>query len=127
MSWSIAPGSEPMEAPLPTADIIPFPARPKASEPSPSELGPSELSPSELGPGDRLSRAMESLNAALAEQRVALAAWREALGQLKSTTAGLGESLQHYHSNLGALSDRVSGLNAQARTLERWADGVISN
>ena len=74
-----------------------------------------------------MSRAMESLNAALAEQRVALAAWREALGQLKSTTAGLGESLQHYHSNLGALSERVSGLNAQARTLERWADGVISN
>ena len=72
-----------------------------------------------------MSRALKSLNAALAEQRVAVAAWREALGELKETTAGLGESLQRYRTNLGSLSGSVSELQLKAQSLEQWADGVL--
>jgi ABC-type transporter Mla subunit MlaD len=110
MSLSIDPQPT-AEAGLPTADIIPFPARPK---------------PQEQRPEERLVKAMQKLNAALAEQRVAIAGWREALGQLKVTTTGLGESLQRYRSNLGQLSGRVSVLHDQARSLEKWADSVVS-
>jgi|HubBroStandDraft_6_1064221.scaffolds.fasta_scaffold1680506_2 hypothetical protein len=109
MSSSNAPESEPVEAGLPTAEIIPFPSRPRPAEPRPE---------------DRLSRALASLNAALAEQRVAVAAWREALGELKETTAGLGESLQRYRTNLGSLSGSVSELQLKAQSLEQWADSV---
>jgi hypothetical protein len=70
---------------------------------------------------------MDSLNAALAEQRVAMAGWRIALGELKTTTSGLGDSLQRYRANLGILGDRVSALQTQARCLERWADTVTTN
>jgi hypothetical protein len=109
MSSSNAPESGSVEAGLPTAVIIPFPPRPKV----------------EPRPEDRLARALESLNAALAEQRVALAAWRGALGQLKETTTGLGESLQRYHTSLGSLGGGVATLHDQARSLEQWADGVL--
>ena len=37
MSGSIVPDSEPVEAVLPTADIIPFPSRPKPAEPWPED------------------------------------------------------------------------------------------
>jgi hypothetical protein len=109
MSSSTAPESEPVEAGLPTAVIIPFPSRPKV----------------QARPDERLSKALESLNAALAEQRVALAAWRGALGELKETTTGLGESLQRYRTSLGSLSGSVATLHDQARSLEQWADGFI--
>ena len=110
MSSSIGPESEPVEAELPTAEIIPFPSRPKP-EPQPDE---------------RLSRALESLNAALAEQRVAVAAWRGALEELRASTTGLGESLQKYRTNLGALSGSVAALQANAQSLEQWADGGLA-
>jgi hypothetical protein len=109
MSSFNAPECKPGEAERPTAEIIPFPY-PKRAEPRPD---------------DRLSRALGSLNAALAEQRVAVAAWREALGELKETTAGLGESLQRYRSSLGSLSGSVSELRLKAQSLEQWADGML--
>lgn len=99
------------EAVARTADIIPFPARPKLAEPAAE---------------DRLARALASLNAALAEQRVAIAAWRESLAALKAATDGLGDSLQRYHSNLGTLGDSVSALRTKAQSLEQWANGVIA-
>jgi hypothetical protein len=111
MSGSREPDSEPVEVPLPTADIIPFPARPKPADPNPE---------------DRLARALASLNAAMVEQKAALAAWRGALGALQVSTGGLGESLQRYQASLGTLSGNVNALHDRAVTLEQWADGVLA-
>jgi hypothetical protein len=97
----------PVEAVLPTADIIAFPVRVKPVPPQTE---------------DRLTRALEALNTAMMEQRAAVAAWRAALGELQATTSGLDESLQRYRSNLGSLGDSVSALHAKARCLEQWAD-----
>jgi hypothetical protein len=94
-----------------TAIIIPFPARPKA---------PSPTSP------DRLARALDSLNAALADQKTAVAAWRLVLGELKSTTSGLDDSLRCYRKTLWTLDTSVAALRAKARSLEQWADGVAA-
>jgi ABC-type transporter Mla subunit MlaD len=96
-----------------SATIIPFPARVKPG-------------PVVATPEDRLARALASLNAALAEQKSAVAAWRDVLGELKTTTAGLDESLQRYRSNLRSLGTSVSALHAKARSLEQWADGVAA-
>jgi len=100
-----------VEAAPPTATIIPFPVRPKPEAPAPQE---------------RLARALESLNAALADQKVAVAAWRDVLGALKATTTGLDESLQHYRASLRTLGTSVSALRSKARALEQWADGVVA-
>jgi hypothetical protein len=100
-----------VEAVPPTAIVIPFPVRPKPEPPSPQE---------------RLSRALESLNAALADQKVAVAAWRDVLGELKATTAGLDDSLQHYRVTLRTLGTSVSSLRAKTRALEQWADGMVA-
>ena len=83
-----------------TAEIIPFPTRQVAQ--------PVEL------PHERLGRALTTLNAALAEQRLAIAAWRGALAELKSTATGLGESLQRYRDSLGTLGEGVAALHTQA-------------
>jgi hypothetical protein len=111
MSGSREPDSEPVEVPFPTADIIPFPTRSKPGDPH---------------PGDRLARALESLNTAMAEQKAAVAAWREALGALQASTGGLGESLQRYQTSLGTLGGNVNALHDRAVTLEQWADGVLA-
>jgi hypothetical protein len=66
------------------------------------------------------------LNTALADQKVAVAAWREVLGELKATTAGLDESLQHYRASLRTLGTSVSSLRSRARALEQWADDTIA-
>lgn len=99
---------------LETARIIPFPARPMpvAAKPLSSE--------------DRLAKALESLNTALADQRSAVAAWQGVLGELKTTTTGLDDSLQLYRTNLRALGTSVSALRAKARALELWADKVVT-
>ncbi len=94
-----------------TASIIPFPVRAK---------------PAVLSGEQRLTKALASLNAALADQRVAVAAWREVLGELKTSTTKLDESLQSYRANLRTLGTSVSSLHAKARSLEQWADGVIA-
>jgi hypothetical protein len=94
-----------------TATIIPFPDRSK---------------PVEQTPEQRLARALGSLSAALAEQQVAIAAWRDGLLALKASTTGLHDSLQRYRTNLEALGDSVSGLHDKARSLETWADGVTA-
>jgi septal ring factor EnvC (AmiA/AmiB activator) len=99
------------EAALPTATIIPFPVRPKAGPAAPQE---------------RLTRALESLNAALADQKTAIAAWRLVLGELKSTTTGLDDSLRRYRKTLWTLDTSVAALRAKARSLEQWADGAAA-
>jgi ABC-type transporter Mla subunit MlaD len=117
MSSSIESDPASVEAERKTAQIIAFPVRPK----------PAAMRVAEPQPQDRLARALESLNAALAEQRVALAAWRSALGELKATTTGLGDNLQTYQANLRSLGDSVSSLNAKARSLEQWADAAAAD
>jgi ABC-type transporter Mla subunit MlaD len=111
VTTSTVSNSSTVEAVPPTATIIPFPARPKPEAPAPQE---------------RLARALESLNAALADQKVAVAAWRDVLGELKATTAGLDESLQQYRASLRTLGTSVSSLRSRARALEQWADGAIA-
>ncbi|MGD0103004.1 MAG: hypothetical protein ABSC06_03085 [Rhodopila sp.] len=111
MTTSTVSDSITVEPAVRTASIIPFPTRSKPAEPTPEE---------------RLARALVSLNAALAEQRVAVSAWRDVLGELKTTTAGLQDSLQRYRTNLRTLGNSVSSLHAKARSLEAWADGVTA-
>jgi chromosome segregation ATPase len=118
MSSSIVPDSEPAEVTLPMADIIPFPVRAQPAETQPAET--------EKQAEDRLARALQSLNAAMAEQKAALAAWRAALGALQTSTSGLGESLQRYQTSLGTLSGNVNALREKAVSLEQWADGVLA-
>ena len=101
--------SIPATAKRPTADIVPFPVRSKPAAP---------------GPEERLAKALDSLNAAMADQRAAVAAWRSVLGELKATTTGLDESLTRYRGNLRALSTSVSSLRAKAKSLEEWADNA---
>jgi hypothetical protein len=97
-----------------TASIIPFPPRAKPAEPA------------EPTPEQRLARALLSLNAALAEQRVAVAAWRDVLLELKTSTTNLNDSLQRYRANLRTLGHSVSSLQSKARSLEAWADSVTA-
>jgi hypothetical protein len=110
VSDSGVPDSEPVDAAFVTAEIIPFPSRPRLEEPNPD---------------DRLARALQSLTTAMVEQQAAIAAWRGALGELKETTSGLGESLQRYQTSLGSLSGSVSALEGKAHQMEQWADCVL--
>lgn len=89
-----------------TAQIIPFPLR----------------RPPVQGDGnDRLQRALATLDTAIANQRIAVAAWRCALADLSKVVAGLGDGLQRYRGNLDGLAVRVDALRAQAVQLERTA------
>jgi hypothetical protein len=100
-----------------TAVIIPFPVRPK----------PADCASEERAPEERLARALASLNQALAEQLVAIATWRDALGQLKGTANGLRGSLLTYQANLQTLGDSVSAVHEKATSLEAWADEVMED
>ena len=111
MTTSTGPHTSTAAAVPPTATIIPFPARSKPEVPAAQE---------------RLARALASLNAALADQKVAVAAWRNVLGELKATTAGLDDSLHHYRASLRTLGTSVSSLRSKARALEQWADDAIA-
>jgi len=77
-------------------------------------------------PRERLARALVNLNAALEEQRVAVAAWRTMMDELKTSTNDLGDSLQRYRASLRTLGDSVSMLRDKALSLEQWADNVIA-
>jgi hypothetical protein len=70
---------------------------------------------------DRLTVSLANLTAALAEQHVAVTAWRTTLQDLKTTTASLHDSLRTYQANLGTLGDRVSAVRDRALALEQWA------
>lgn len=128
MSSSIVPESELEDVMRPSAEIIPFPARPQPAltDIQPVDTQPVGTQPADLRPEDRLARALASLNAAMAEQKAALAAWRGALGALQASTSGLGDSLQRYHTSLGTLGGQVAVLHDQAVTMERWADDVLA-
>jgi chromosome segregation ATPase len=73
----------------------------------------------------RLRRALQSLEQALDEQLAAVNAWRKALGELQSTTKGLGSSLRGYAERLDTLDRRVGALRGQAMQLEATADAAL--
>jgi len=104
-------------ADMQTGTVIPFPKR---SAPA-TRLIPMITAGQSQEP-ERLRRALDSLNAALADQRAALKIWRSAMGELKESTAALEDSLQRYRGNLRSLSSSVSSLREKARSLETWAD-----
>ena len=93
-----------------TAQIIRFPSRQMAEISQPS----------------RLSTAMTTLDVALAEQRSAVAAWRESLTELRQAVSGLGQGLAQYNARLDLLSADVATLNNDARAMEDWADTVLA-
>jgi hypothetical protein len=100
------------DSPSPTAQIIPFrPRRP----PETHEPG-----------NERLQRALAALNAAVEDQRVAVASWRGALTDLTKVVSGLGDSLQRYRSSLDGVAARVGSLRTQAVQLERIADAALA-
>ena len=69
-----------MSCRLPSTTIIAFP-RPK--------LAPEGATPAAP---ERLQRALAALELALAEQRSAVAKWRQSLGELHGSVQGLGEA-----------------------------------
>jgi chromosome segregation ATPase len=89
-----------------TAEIIPFPARAPVAEPVAD------------GGQERLRQALASLNAAIEEQRAAVAAWRGALGSLRDATGSLDAGMRAYRGTLDTLRTRMTGLSRQARSLE---------
>jgi ABC-type transporter Mla subunit MlaD len=95
-----------------SAQIIPFPQRGPAVQ---SEDG-----------HERLRRALLNLDAAVAGQREAVAAWRSAISDLGAVMSGLGESMQRYRGSLDKLDRRVNNLHAQAVQLERAADTAMA-
>jgi hypothetical protein len=102
-----------------TGTVIPFPKR---SVPAPATRRIPLITACPLPEQERLRRALDSLNAALTEQRAALKAWRGAMGELKESTTALEDSLQRYRGNLRSLSNSVTSLREKARSLETWAD-----
>jgi hypothetical protein len=116
-----------------TAKIIPFPVRQGASvtlRPMGLTPGPSSpKTPAATAPTQaeiRLSRALTDLNQAVLTQRIAMAAWKAALGDLRIVTRRLGTNLRSYNEGLSRLDARVNTLRAEAVKLEAWADEAIS-
>jgi ABC-type transporter Mla subunit MlaD len=105
----------------PSATVIPFLPRPTA----PAKRKIPLLGATPVSEQDRLSRALESLNAALAEQRTALKVWRGAMTELKASTVALEDGLQRYRGNLRSLSNSVTTLHQKTRSLETWADNAM--
>ena len=95
-----------------SAQIIPFPNRQRTSTDNEGQ--------------ERLRRALAGLDSALADQRLAIATWRKALGELGTVVSGLGQSLQQYRGSLDTLGDRIAGLHTQSVLLERIADTALA-
>lgn len=111
-----------------TAEIIPFPTRPVAPDATPPVVqNPLAAAPAEPSPAEaRLTRALAGLNSAVITQRAAMAAWKAALGDLRTVTGRLGASLRTYNDSLGHLDARVKTLRAEAVKLEAWADDALA-
>ena len=91
-----------------TADIIPFPTRKTAEN-------------------GRLAIALTALDIAIAEQRSAVAVWRESLTELRGVMGGLGAGLADYQESLSNLGSQVAMLNSDAVAMEDWADAALAS
>jgi chromosome segregation ATPase len=90
-----------------TAEILPFPPRAPAATRSPEE---------------RLRRALAELDAALDEQRAAVAEFRSHLGELGGAVSGLEDTLLKYVGQLTTTESDVLAAQESARKLEATAD-----
>lgn len=93
-----------------TAEIIPFPTR---------------KSP-EISQNSGLDTAPTALDIALAEQRVAVSAWRESLTELHAVMGRLGAGVAECEDRLANLGARVATLNTDARAMADWADAALA-
>jgi hypothetical protein len=84
-----------------SADIIRFPR--------PASVADAEE------PGERLRRALVALEAAVAQQRSAVAAWRGGLDGLDGTMRGLRAALMGCDAQLGVVRGRVDAVLRQAK------------
>jgi hypothetical protein len=75
---------------------------------------------------DRLAAALASLDAALAEQREAVAGLRTTLGELGAAVHALEGGAAGLSTRLGALHRQVGTVNQAACDLEAWADFVLA-
>ncbi len=87
------------------ADIIPFPPRSSVS----ADAG--------ADPSERLRRALEVLENALTEQRVAVANLRTGITDLRSSMSKLGDNVGAYRDRLATLKDQVGQMQMQTHTL----------
>lgn len=92
---------------MPSAEILPFPARAPRSDEA------------------RLRAALMALDAALAEQRSAIADFRESLGALGGAVSGLGQSLDQYAGTLATTKADLHATREAAQRLEATADGWV--
>jgi DNA/RNA-binding domain of Phe-tRNA-synthetase-like protein len=98
-----------------SAEIIPFPMRavPVAAEPELPQAdvvaGPVDDAAPDAGldPQERLRRALLQLDAALAEQRTAVTAWRAALADLGGSVNGLRGSFETLQGRLDSLKTQL--------------------
>jgi hypothetical protein len=93
---------------MPSAEILPFPAPAPRSDEA------------------RLRAALMALDAALTEQRTAIAEFRESLGALGGAVAGLGQSLDHYAGTLATTKADLHATREAAERLEATADGWMA-
>lgn len=75
---------------------------------------------------ERLAAALASLEAALTEQREAMANFRATLGELGAAVNALEGGAIGFSTRLGTLHRQVGSVNRSARELEAWADGVLA-
>ena len=106
-----------------SAEIIQFPNR-QATGPAYSNRAASNQADSNQQ--KRLERALANLDAAMTEQRKAMAAWRSALDDLKASTHSLGDGLRRYGGVLDGLGADVSEVRARSDGLSEWTEGTIA-
>lgn len=88
--------------------------------PSTPVLDRPALRPSAVSPPagqDRLSRALDSLRAALAQQSAAVAAWRASLSELHGAATSLHAGLTLHRTAMHALGERVAQLGTVSAAL----------
>lgn len=88
---------------MPSAEILPFPNRAE----------------------ERLRAALAALDAALLEQKLAIAEFQEHLGALGGAVAGLEVSLRRYACELAATEADVLATREAALALEATAEGWL--
>lgn len=91
----------------------------------PDQFAPAVVLAFPARPEDRLRHALRSLEAALAEQSVAVAGLRAELGALSGAVSGLEGSLTCYAGGLDQAAAAAAGAGQAARALEATADGML--
>src|SRR5690242_16645667 len=88
--------------------------------------GPARLLPFPERDGDRLRFALRRLDAALSEQRKAVAGLRAELASLAGALTGAEDSFRRYQGALGETAAALDHTALEARRLERTAEAMYS-